>query len=48
MVEIGEGGDVDRGPGANSMPLAVGFNVTRAPGTKAKLMAVEAGLSGDE
>ena len=45
---IGEGGDVDRTPGANATRSTVGPNVGRVPGTKSKLMALEAGLSGDE
>ena len=45
---IGEGGEVDRTPGANATRLTVGPNVGRAPGPWSKLMALEAGLSGDE
>ena len=45
---IGEGDDVDRAPGVDATTAAVGPNVGRAPGTKSKLMALKAGLSGDE
>ena len=48
VFEIGEGGDVDRAPGANATTSAVGPNVGRVPGPKSKVIAVKAGLSGDE
>ena len=48
VFEVGEGGEVDRAPGANATTLAVGPNVGRAPGPKSKVMAVKGTLSGDE